>query len=448
MATLKLIRNATIINEGKEFTGHVLIKDEIISDIFHDSKPVNIENCEVIDAGGNVLIPGVIDDQVHFREPGLTHKGSIKTESRAAVAGGITSFMEMPNTNPQTITNELLELKYQIGSKNSFANFSFYLGGTNDNLEELLHIDQRNVCGIKLFLGASTGNMLVDNPVTLENIFSKSKALIAVHCEQEPTIQKNIETYKSKYGENIPIRYHPLIRSHEACYKSSSFAVNLARKYGTRLHILHLSTEKELDLFDATLPLHAKQITAEVCVHHLWFSEEDYDFLGNLIKWNPAIKSKKDRDALFRGLLENKIDIVATDHAPHTLEEKRNPYLKAPSGGPLVQHSLQVMIEFFHQKKISLERIVEKMCHTPAEMFKINRRGFIRKGYFADLVILDLTKKQLVEKDNIFYKCNWSPFENYTFSSSVTHTFVNGELVFDNGKFNEKVRGHRLTFNR
>ena len=448
MAKIKLIRNATIINEGEKFTGHILIKDDIISEIFKDSQPVNIDDCEVINADGNILIPGVIDDQVHFREPGLTHKGSIETESRAAVAGGITSFMEMPNTKPQTITNELLEHKYEIGSKNSFANFSFYLGGTNDNLEEILHVDQKNVCGIKLFLGASTGNMLVDNPDTLEKIFSKSKALIAVHCEHEPTIQKNIAAFKAKYGDKIPVRYHPFIRSHEACFKSSSFAANLAEKHGTRLHILHLSTEKELDLFNGSLPLHDKQITAEVCVHHLWFSEEDYDLLGNLIKWNPAIKTKKDRDALFKGLLDDRIDIIATDHAPHTIEEKKNLYFNAPSGGPLVQHSLQIMIEFFYQKKITLEKIVEKMCHAPAELFKINRRGFIRKGYFADLVILDLNKKQRVEKDNILYKCKWSPFENYTFGSSVSFTFVNGQLVYSNGQFDEKVRGQRLTFNR
>ncbi len=445
----KLIKNGLIVNDGKITPGSVLIDGAFIEDVLLDTNPVpEIDDCEIIDADKKIIIPGIIDDQVHFREPGLTHKASIESESRAAVAGGVTSFMEMPNTIPQTITIDLLEEKYALASKKSFANYSFYLGATNDNLDELLRIDQKSVCGIKIFLGASTGNMLVDNAETLENIFSKSKALIAVHCEYEPIIQENIVSFRTKFGEKVPVKYHPIIRSHEACYKSSSFAVNLAKKYGTRLHILHLSTEKELELFDNSTPLTEKKITAEVCVHHLWFCDEDYDRLGNFIKWNPAIKSKKDRDSLFEGLLDNRLDIIATDHAPHTLEEKSNSYFKAPSGGPLVQHSLQVMLEFYHQKKISLEKIVEKMCHAPAIIFKIDRRGYIRKGYYADIVIADLNQSYHVNKDNIQYKCKWSPFENVTFGSSITHTFVNGELAYHNNNFNENVKGKRLYFNR
>ena len=449
MTAKKLIKNGLIINEGKIVYGSVLIDGEFIADVFSDNNPaLPIDDCEIIDATGKIIIPGIIDDQVHFREPGLTHKATIESESRAAVAGGVTSYMEMPNTNPQTITIDLLEKKYELASKKSYANYSFYLGATNDNIDELLHIDQKSVCGIKIFLGASTGNMLVDNAETLENIFAKSKALIAVHCEYEPLIQKNSTDFKSKFGEDVPIECHPVIRSYEACFKSSSFAVKLAKKYDTRLHILHLSTEEELVLFDNSIPLKEKRITAEVCVHHLWFCDEDYDRLGNLIKWNPAIKSKKDRESLFKALLDNKLDVIATDHAPHTLEEKRNTYFKAPSGGPLVQHSLQVMIEFYHQKKISLERIVEKMCHAPATLFKLDRRGFIRKGYYSDIVLVDLNQPYLVSKNNIQYKCKWSPFENYTFGSTITHTFINGALVYHDNLFNEKVRGKRLYFTR
>lgn len=449
MAIRKLIKNALIINEGKTFTGSVLIDGEFILDVFRDNElSVNECDCYTIDAEGKILIPGVIDDQVHFREPGLTHKGTIESESKAAVAGGVTSYMEMPNTVPHATTLELLEDKYELASKNSYANYSFYIGATNTNTEELLRVDQKSVCGIKLFLGASTGNMLVDNQQTLENIFSKSESLIAVHCEFEPIIQNNIAEYRKKYGEEIPVKFHPMIRSHEACYKSSSFAVELAKKYNTRLHLLHLSTIKELDLFNNTIPLINKRITSEVCVHHLWFCDEDYERLGNLIKWNPAIKSKNDREGLFRGLLDNRIDIVATDHAPHTLEEKNNSYFKAPSGGPLVQHSLQVMLEFCSQKKLTVEKVVEKMCHAPAELFKIDRRGFIRKGYYADLVLIDLSEKITVNQDNILYMCRWSPFENVTFSSVITHTFVNGEIIYHKGKFNESVKGKRLYFNR
>lgn len=449
MPGLKLIKGAKIVNEGKTFTGNVLIEGEFIKDVTEDDHIYNnIDIADVINANGKTLIPGLIDDQVHFREPGLTHKADIYTESKAAIAGGVTSYMEMPNTVPQATTLKILEEKYSIASEKSLANYSFYLGATNDNIDEILKLDGKNVCGIKLFMGSSTGNMLVDNEEALKNIFSLSKSLIAVHCEDESIIKENLTYYKMKYGDTIPVYHHPDIRTSEACYKSSSFAVNLARKFNTRLHILHISTARELDLLDNSTTSKNKQITGEVCVHHLWFDASDYNKLGTRIKWNPAIKDKSDKDALINGLISNKIDVIATDHAPHTLEEKENSYLKCPSGGPLVQHSLQLMIELFHKKKLSLELIVEKMCHTPAEIFKIEKRGFIRKGYYADLVLIDLNKSCTVERDNILYKCKWSPFEGITFNSVVSHTFLNGNLVYENGKFNESVRGKRLQFSR
>jgi dihydroorotase len=449
MADQTVIKNATIINEGKQFIGSLLIEKEFIREIYQgsDSCPSH-HYAETIDATGLILIPGIIDDQVHFRDPGLTHKGTIASESKAALAGGVTSFMDMPNTLPQTTTQQLLEQKYEIASANSYANYSFYLGATNNNLDEILRTDLRTVCGIKIFMGSSTGNMLVDNPLTLAKIFSDSKSLIAVHCEDETTIQKNTRFYREIFGEHIPVEYHPLIRSRYACYKSSSYAVELARKYGTRLHLLHLSTYDELGLLDNSVPLKDKQITAEACVHHLWFSDEDYSRYGNLIKWNPAIKTGKDREALFNGVLNNLIDVVATDHAPHTIEEKNNPYFKAPSGGPLIQHSLQIMLEFYHKRMITLEKIIEKMCHAPADTFRIDRRGYIKKGYYADLVLIDLNKTYEVNKENLMYQCRWSPFEGIVFHSSITHTFLNGKLAYQNGITDERIRGQRLRFNR
>jgi dihydroorotase len=440
-----LIYNANIVNEGKIFKGHILIEDEIIKEV-SSSKPPTSHFSLVIDAAGKYLLPGVIDDQVHFREPGLTHKAEIYTETKAAVAGGVTSFMEMPNTIPHTLTQQLLEEKYKLASEKSLANYSFYIGASNDNFDEVLKTNPKNVCGVKVFMGSSTGNMLVNNRKTLENIFSRSKLLVAVHCEDEATIRANTKKFKKKYGEFVPIECHPQIRSEEACYKSSSFAVALAKKYNTRLHILHISTAKELELFDNTIPLKQKRITAEACVHHLWFSEEDYKVKGNLIKWNPAIKTKNDRDALLAGVLENKIDVVCTDHAPHTLEEKQRTYFQCPSGGPLIQHSLVAILELVHKKKITIEKVVEKMCHAVADCFRIEKRGYIRQGYFADLVLVDMNSPWKVEKNNILSKCGWSPFEGTTFHSKVTHTFVNGYLVYENGKINEGKKGKRLLF--
>jgi dihydroorotase len=390
----------------------------------------------------------VIDDQVHFREPGLTHKGDIYHESRAAVAGGITSFMDMPNTNPQTITIDLLNEKYLIGSENSLTNYSFYIGATNTNLDEVMKADPSEVCGIKLFMGSSTGNMLVDNETALKALFSKAILPITAHCEDEPIIRKNSQTYREKYGEDVPVRMHPLIRSREACFRSSSHAVNLAKEFNARLHILHLSTADEMKLFSNELPLNQKRITGEVCVHHLWFDESSYDDLGNLIKWNPAIKTRFDRDALIKGVNNNLIDIIATDHAPHTLTEKGNSYFKAPSGGPLVQHALIIMFELWHRKLFNLEKIVEMMCHNPAILFNIRDRGFIREGYKADLCLVDPEKPWTVSKDNILYKCGWSPFEGETFRSKVVKTIVNGTIVYDEGKIDENFRGQRLLFDR
>jgi len=446
-----VILQANIVNEGLIKLGNIAIENGIIIDILLDGNTDDFCNKYAgftkIEAEGKYLFPGIIDDQVHFREPGLYYKGDIYTESKAAVAGGITSYMEMPNTIPQTLTQELLEGKYKIASEKSLANYSFYMGTTNDNLEEVLKTNPRNVCGIKIFMGASTGNMLVDNPQTLENIFSRSDMLIALHCEDEKIIQQNIAIYKQKYGEDIPMNAHPLIRSREACYASSAFAVKLAKKHNTRIHILHLSTAEETGLFDNTIPLSEKRITAEVCVHHLWFSDQDYKEKGSFIKWNPSIKKVTDRDALLAAVLSDKIDVIATDHAPHTLEEKQNTYFKAPSGGPLVQHSLPAMLDLFHQGKIKLEKIVEKMCHNPAILFRIEKRGFIRKGFQADLVLIDLNQAWKVQKNNILYKCAWSPFENHSFTSKITHTFVNGNLVYCMGNFTETNKGQRLLFN-
>ena len=441
-----LIKNAKIVNENQIFESDLLIENDLISKTGEHLAEENVD--QIIDAAGKYLLPGIIDDQVHFREPGLTWKGDIESESRAAVAGGITSFMEQPNTIPNAVTQELLEEKYKIASKKSFANYSFMMGGTNDNLEEVLKTNPRNVAGIKLFLGSSTGNMLVDNPETLEKIFSSTKMLIAVHCEDEATIRRNTELAKEKYGEDIPVNQHHLIRSEEACFISSSKAVELAKKTGARLHIFHLSTAKETELFRNDIPLKDKKITAEVCVHHLTFTNEDYDTKGNFIKWNPAVKTQKDKDGLWAALLDDRIDVIATDHAPHTLEEKSQKYLKAPSGGPLVQHALNVMLENFKNDKISLEKIVEKMCHNPAILFEIEKRGFIKEGYKADLVLVDLNDGYTVSKENILYKCGWSPLEEMEFHSKITHTFVNGFLAFENGKVSEEKHGERLLFDR
>jgi dihydroorotase len=442
-----LIKNAKIVNEGKIVLGDVLIENEWIVEIAENISPKS-PDCKIIEAEGQYLMPGAIDDQVHFREPGLTHKGTIASESRAAVAGGITSFIEQPNTVPNAITQELLEDKYQIASTRSFANYSFMMGGTNDNLEELLKTNPKNVAGIKLFLGSSTGNMLVDNQEALEKIFSSTKMLIAVHCEDEGTIRANLERYKAEFGEDIPVEYHHLIRSEEACYLSSSKAIELAKKTGARLHVFHLSTAKEMALFTNKIPLEEKQITAEVCIHHLWFTDADYKTKGNLIKWNPAVKTEADRDALWKALLDDHIDVIATDHAPHTLEEKQQVYTKAPSGGPLVQHAVVAMFEAHHQGKISIEKIVEKMCHNPAKIFKIEKRGFIKEGYYADLVLVDTAMPWNVKKENILAQCGWSPFEGYNFKSRITHTFVNGNLVYHNFKVNDQPFGKRLLFDR
>ena len=442
-----LIKNAKIVNEGLIIEGDVLIEGEFIKEIA-SSISHKSSDCKVIDAEGNYLIPGAIDDQVHFREPGLTHKGTIASESRAAVAGGITSFIEQPNTVPNAVTQELLEQKYEIASQTSFANYSFMMGGTNDNLEEVLKTNPTNVAGIKLFLGSSTGNMLVDNEATLEKIFSSTKMLIAVHCEDEATIKSNLEKYSEEFGEDIPVTAHHLIRSEEACYLSSSKAIALAKKTGARLHVFHLSTAKEMELFSNKIPLEEKQITAEVCVHHLWFTNDDYVTKGNFIKWNPAVKTANDREALWKALLNDTIDVIATDHAPHTLEEKSQKYSSAPSGGPLVQHAVVAMFEAFHQGKISVEKIVEKMAHNPAKIFKIEKRGFIKEGYYADLAIVNPTKPWSVNKDNILYQCGWSPFEGTNFKSRVSHTFVNGQLVYENSTVKEIKAGKRLLFDR
>jgi dihydroorotase len=443
-----LIKNAQIVNQNNIVSGNVFIKNGIVKKIFIGEAPSGLNPDKTINGEGKYLLPGVIDDQVHFREPGLTHKGEIYTESKAAVAGGITSYMEMPNTKPQATTINTLEEKYKIASEKSLANYSFYLGATNDNIDEIRKINPKSICGIKVFMGSSTGNMLVDDEKALSEIFSQAPVLIATHCEDEKTIIKNTEKYKKEFGEELPIKYHPLLRSEEACYKSSSFAVELAKKYNTRLHILHLSTAKELELFDNSIPSKDKKITAEVCVHHLWFSEEDYEKYGTRIKWNPAIKSKLDKETLLEAVKNNKIDVIATDHAPHTLEEKENTYFKAPSGGPLVQHSLVAMLELYHNNKISLLEIVNKMCHTPADIFQVKNRGYIKEGYCADLVLVDLNDPWEANDKNSLYKCKWTPFNGQTFKSKITHTIINGNIVFENGIFNEDIKGQRLEFDR
>lgn len=441
-----LITNARVVNEGEIREVDVLIKGEYIEKIGSDISATNAQ--KVIDAQGKYLLPGLIDDQVHFREPGLTHKAEIYTEARAAVAGGVTTFMEMPNTVPNALTQQLLQDKYDIAARRSLANYSFFMGAGNDNIEEVLKTDPKSVCGIKVFMGSSTGNMLVDNPSTLENLFSKAPILIATHCEDEATIKRNTAIFREKYGEDVPMECHPLIRSEEACYTSSSMAVELAKKHGTRLHILHISTAKELALFDNSIPLVEKKITAEACIHHLWFNDSDYITKGALIKWNPAVKTKHDQEAILKAVLDNTIDVIATDHAPHTIEEKNNSYFNVPSGGPLVQHSLVALLEMHHQGKISLEQIVDKASHCPAILFEIEKRGYIREGYFADLVLVDTNDPWTVDKTNILSKCKWSPFEGTTFKSKVTHTLVSGHLAYENGILNESQQGKRLTFNR
>lgn len=440
-----LIKNAKVVNENKIFECDILLDDELIVRI---DKDISSDNAEVIDVEGNYLLPGIIDDQVHFREPGLTHKGDIASESRAAVAGGITSFMEQPNTNPQTTTIEKLEEKFARAADSSFANYSFLFGGTNDNLEELKRLDKNACSGVKLFLGSSTGNMLVDDEVIIEEIFKNTEMVISAHCEDETTIKRNLAKYREQYGDDIPIKYHPLIRSAEACYLSSSKAIALAKKTGARFHVFHLSTGIETDLFRNDIPLEQKKITAEVCIHHLWFSDADYDAKGTLIKWNPAVKTAEDRSKLWDALLDDRIDVIATDHAPHTLEEKDNVYTQAPSGGPLVQHALPAMLEKYHDGVISLEKIVEKMCHNPAKLFQIKNRGYVKEGFYADLAIVNLNDSWKVTKENIAYKCGWSPFEEHTFRSKVSHTFVNGHLAYENGKYSTQRNAKRLTFNR
>ena len=441
-----LILNAKIVNEGKIVEGDILINDTSIERIGGDLQSVPARH--VVDANGKLLMPGAIDDQVHFREPGLTYKGDIFTESRAAVAGGVTSFMEMPNTVPPVFTQELLEDKYRIAARSSLANYSFFIGASNDNLEEVLKTDSKKVCGLKIFMGSSTGNLLVDNEKTLEGFFSRFPSLIATHCEHEPTIRKNSEEFKARFGEDVPIHEHMNIRNEEACYRSSSFAVGLAKKYGTKLHILHISTQKEISLFDNSIPLEKKRITAEACIHHLWFNEKDYARLGTKIKWNPAIKTENDQQAILQGVLDDHLDVIATDHAPHTVEEKSNSYFKTPSGGPLVQHSIVAMLEFYHRGKISLEKIIEKMCHNPAILFQIENRGFVREGYFADLVLVDLNNSWTVSKENILSKCGWSPLEGQTFQAAIEKTWVSGRLAYDTGKIIEGQPGERLLFAR
>lgn len=439
-----LIKNATIINEGTQFQSDLLVNKGVIEKI---DRQIDSTSDREINAEGLHLLPGLIDDQVHFREPGLTHKADIWHESRAAVAGGCTSFMEMPNTIPNTLTQELLEEKYQTAATSSLANYSFFMGAANDNIEEVLCTNAKNVCGVKVFMGSSTGNMLVDNQETLENIFSKVPLLIATHCEDEATIRQNLKQYQEQY-ETLTIDMHPKIRSAEACYLSSSEAVRLAKKYGTRLHILHISTAKETKLFRNDIPLKEKKITAEACIHHLWFSDQDYAEKGNLIKWNPAVKTADDREAIFKAVLDGRIDVIATDHAPHTLEEKSRPYAEAPSGGPLVQFALQALLDFYHQGKLSLEDLVQKTAHNTATCFQVENRGYIREGYWADLVLVDLNKDYTVTKDKILSKCGWSPFEGHTFKSSIEYTLVSGNIVYEDNRIVEGVSGRRLLFDR
>jgi len=442
-----LIKNGRIINEGNEFISDIYIEGDKIKEISPSISP-KLSDTTTIDAEGNYIIPGLIDDQVHFREPGLTNKGEIYTESRAAVAGGITSYLEMPNTSPQTTTQSKLEDKFKIASKNSLANYSFMFGGTNDNIEEILKLDPKEVPALKIFLGSSTGNMLVDNLEVLEEIFSKCNLPIAVHCEDENTIKKNLKLYSDIYGKEIPIKFHSKIRNEEACYLSSSMAIDLAKKTGARLHVFHISTKKETNLFTNTVDLKDKKITSEVCIHHLTFTDDDYEKYGSRIKWNPSIKTSNDQDGLWQAINDDRIDIIATDHAPHTFEEKNNDYINCPSGGPLVQHSLVAILEGYHKNKIKLEKIVEKMCHNPAILYDIENRGYIREGYYADLVIFNLNNPWTVNKENILYKCGWSPFEGTTFKSRISHTIVNGNIVYFNDKIIDKYMGKKLTFKR
>ncbi len=442
-----LIKNARIVNEGSVIEGDLFIEGERVARIdSHISQKDN--NTQVYDVSGRYVLPGLIDDQVHFREPGLTHKANIATESRAAVAGGITSYIEQPNTNPPAVNLQLLEEKYNIAAQSSVANYGFNLGATNDNIEELKKADPRLIPGTKVFMGSSTGNMLVDEQKALEAIFSESPLPVITHCEDEATIRENLERYSAIYGDDIPMKFHPDIRSREACLLSSSRAVELAQKHNTRLHIYHISTAEETELFSNKLPLKEKRITAEACIHHLWFSDEDYEEKGSLIKWNPAVKSESDREAILEAVLDDRIDVIATDHAPHTWEEKQNPYTKAPSGGPLVQHALPALMEFVRDEKMSIETLVQKACHNPAILFNIKERGFLREGYFADFVIVDAAQPWTVSKENILSKCGWSPFEGTTFRSRVTRTFVNGRMVFDNGKIIDNFLGKRLAFDR
>ncbi len=443
-----IIKQATIVNQGRQVVGDVYVKNGRIEKIVEGPSPPVGPGWETIDARGLYLLPGVIDEHVHFREPGWEYKGDLFTESRAAVAGGITSFMDMPNTDPPVLTRQLLEEKFALAAQRSLANYSFYMGVSNDNLEEVMRTDPARVCGVKLFLGSSTGNMLVDNQNTLEAVFSTVPMLVAAHCEDEDTIRRNNTVFYKKLGNRATSAVHPKIRNAEACFISSSGAVALAKKHGTRLHILHLSTSRETRLFDNAIPLRDKKITAEVCVHHLWFSDGDYQEKGNLIKWNPAVKSEKDRRALFEALLDDRLDVVATDHAPHTLAEKQRPYFQAPSGGPGVQHALPAMLEFVRKKKITIEKVVEKMCHNPALLFGIENRGFILPGYAADLVLVDMDSPWQVDKKNLLYKCGWSPMEGASFHAKVVKTYVNGQLVYDRGNFDETVRGERLLFSR
>ncbi len=440
-----LIKNARIVNRGKITGGDILIRNGRLEKV---GGIIDYAASQTIDAAGKLAMPGIIDDQVHFREPGLTHKGSIFTESRAAVAGGVTSFMEMPNVKPPTLTQELLADKYAIGARDALANYSFYMGAGNDNLEEVLKTDPRDVCGVKIFMGSSTGNMLVDNETTLENLFSRVPMLIATHCEDEATIRANMEAARSEYGEDVPMHLHPEIRSVEGCYRSSSLAVELAKKHGTRLHILHISTRDELELFRNDLPLADKKITAEVCVHHLFFNSDDYAEKGSRIKWNPAVKGKEHQAALLPALLDNRLDVIATDHAPHLSSEKANSYFNCPSGGPLVQHALNVMLDFYHRGAISLEKIVEKMCHAPAICYQVAERGFLEEGYWADVILVDEEQEWTVAPDNVLYKCGWSPFEGHTFRGQVSSTIVSGHLAYHQGNFNENKMGERLLFSR
>ncbi|WKN33428.1 dihydroorotase [Porifericola rhodea] len=443
---LTKILNATLVNEGQTYQADLLIEDKFISRIDKDLSSLPTD--KTIDAQGLYLLPGLIDDQVHFREPGLTHKAELYTESRAAVAGGITSFMEMPNTVPNTLTQKLLEEKYQLGAAKSLANYSFFMGVSNHNLEEVLKTNPKEVCGLKVFMGSSTGNMLVDNETTLRNVFQKAEMLVATHCEDEQTIRENMQSFKEQYGEDVPIAMHPVIRSADACYKSSSLAVSLAKEYNTRLHILHISTAKETTLFENSSPLSKKRITSEACIHHLWFDDSNYADKGTFIKWNPAVKTAEDKEGILKAVLDGRIDVIATDHAPHTKEEKQQTYFKAPSGGPLVQHSLVTLLEMYHQGKITLEKIVEKAAHNPSILFEVDRRGYLREGYYADLVLVNLNEPWQVTPANILSKCGWSPFEGQTFTSKVKHTWISGHHAYINGQINDSQLGMRLHFQR